>query len=279
MRMARRVSIYDLRRRVPRGYGGVEPRGTVWISLHTDSETGAPSKAERAWGQTVEAWEARLAGDTDDAEARHAAARELARVRGFRYLDLGSVATLPVAELVERLEAVPAGAGKPGAVEAAALLGTVPEPRISVSRALELYWPLACEKIFGKSPDQLRRWEKPRKKAIRNFVVVGEKDPACLTPDDMLDFRQHWLDRIEAGEVTANSANKDLIHLGDVLQTVNAMKRLGLALPLGELSFREGEARTRPPFSVARITTRLPAPGVLDGLNPEARGLLLDMLP
>ena len=63
----------------------------------------------------------------------------------------------------------------------------------------------------------------------------------------MLDFRQYWLDRIEAGEVTANSANKDLIHLGDVLKTVNTMKRLGLVLTLGELSFKEGEKQTRPP--------------------------------
>ena len=79
--------------------------------------------------------------------------------------------------------------------------------------------------------------------------MVNDKEIANITRDDMLDFRKHWLDRFEAGEVTANSANKDLIHLGDVLKTVNTMKRLGLTLPLGELSFKEGEARTRPPFS------------------------------
>jgi integrase len=78
--------------------------------------------------------------------------------------------------------------------------------------------------------------------------------------------------------VNANSANKDLIHLGDVLKTVNSMKRLGLALPLGELSFREGEARTRPPFSLDWIATRLLAPGAHDGLNDQARGLLLGMV-
>jgi hypothetical protein len=100
---------------------------------------------------------------------------------------------------------------------------------------------------------------------VKNFVaVVGDKDIAHLTRDDMLDFRQHWLDRIEAGEVTANSANKDLIHLGDVLKTLNRMKRLGLSLPLGDLSFKEGEARTRPPFSETWIKTRLLAPGALD---------------
>ncbi|ABD56438.1 DUF6538 domain-containing protein [Jannaschia sp. CCS1] len=279
MSIAKRGRTYHLRRRVPRRYRRVEPRGTVWISLHTDSETVARSKADRAWSQMIEAWEARLAGNSADAEARHEAARDLARTRGFGYLDAGAVAKLPVEDVVERVEAIPVPAKQPDPVEAATLLGTVPKPRTTVTKALELYWTLAREKTFGKSEDQMRRWEAPRNKAIKNFVsVVGDKEIANITRDDMLDFRQHWLDRIEAGEVTANSANKDLIHLGDVLKTVNTMKRLGLDLPLGELSFKQGEARTRPPFSNDWITTRLLTPGALDGLNNEARGLLLGMV-
>lgn len=279
MSIAKRGRLYHLRRRVPRRYRGVEPRETVWISLHTDSEMLATNKADRAWSQMIEAWEARLAGNSEDAETRYKAARDLARARGFRYLDAGNVAKLPVEDVVARVEAIPAPAKQPDPVEAAALLGTVPEPRITVTKALQLYWTLAREKTFGKSEDQLRRWEAPRKKAVKNFVaVVGDKEIANITRDDMLDFRQHWLDRIEAGEVTANSANKDLIHLGDVLKTVNTMKRLGLSLPLGELSFKEGEARTRPPFSEDWIRTRLLAPRALEGLNGEARGLLLGMV-
>ena len=279
MSITRRGDTFHLRRRVPRRYRDVEPRDTVWISLHTDSETVAKSKADRAWLQMIEAWEARLAGDTEDAEARYAAAQELARVRGFRYLDAGRVAKLPLEALIERVEAVPAPAGQPDKAEVAAIMGTVPEPQLTVSKALDLYWTLAREKTFGKSEDQLRRWKKPRIKAVKNFIAVaGDKGIENITRDDMLDFRQMWLVRIEGGEVTANSANKDLIHLGDVLKTVNTMKRLGLNLPLGELSFKEGETRTRPPFSTDRIRTKLLAPGALDGLNADARGLLLGMV-
>ncbi|WP_291201554.1 DUF6538 domain-containing protein [Hyphomonas sp.] len=279
MSIVKRGSTFQLRRRVPQRYRGVEPREVIWISLHTDSETVARSKADRAWGNLVEAWEARLAGDTEDAEARHAAAHELARIRGFRYLDVGLVARLPVDELVARVEAIGTRRTAPDPVEASALLGTVPVPSLTLEKALELYWGLAREKTFGKSEDQLRRWKNPRLKAVRNFVeIVGNKPIEAITRDDMLDFRQHWLERIEAGEVTPNSANKDLIHLGDVLKTVNTMKRLGLTLPLGELSFREGETRTRPPFSPEWIRNRLLAPGALSGLNDEARGLLLGMV-
>lgn len=181
------------------------------------------------------------------AEARYEAARDLARARGFRYLDAGAVAKLPVEYVVGCVEAIPTQANQPDTIEASALLGTIPDPRITVTKALELYWGLAKEKTLGKSEDQLRRWEAPRKTAVTTFAaVVGNKEIANITRDDMLDFRQHGLDRIEAGEVTANSANMDLIHLGDVLKTVNTMKRLGLALPLGELSFKEGEKLTGP---------------------------------
>jgi integrase len=94
----------------------------------------------------------------------------------------------------------------------------------------------------------------------------------------MLDFRQWWIERIAAEELTANSANKDLIHIGEVLKTVNTMKRLRLDLPLSGLSIKEGERRIRPPFSTDWIRTRILADGALAGLNREARCILLGMV-
>ena len=60
--------------------------------------------------------------------------------------------------------------------------------------------------IFGvghaaRLPDRRRRvWPalaaSAAQKAVKNFVaVVGSKEIANITRDDMLDFRQHWLDR------------------------------------------------------------------------------------
>jgi integrase len=108
--------------------------------------------------------------------------------------------------------------------------------------------------------------------------VVGDKAIHEITGDDMLDFRSWWMERLEEEDLTPNSANKDLIHLGEVLKTVNRMKRLGLVLPLTDLSFKEGEARKRPPFSAGWIRDKLMALGALDRLNPEARAILLVMV-
>ena len=191
MTIVRRGSNFHLRKRVPLRYQRVEPRVTVWISLHTDSESLAQQKAPLAWQHHIEAWEARMAGDTSDAERRFEAARELAAVRGYRYLSAGQVATLPREELLARVEAIPVRNDKPDKVEAAAILGGASEPPIKVSRALDLYWTLTGDETIGKSEDQVRRWKNPRKKAVANFIaVVGDKNLADISGDDMLDFRQ-----------------------------------------------------------------------------------------
>lgn len=260
-----------LYKRVPVRYASVEPRKFVWVSLHTDSASAAEMKAKGVWQQMLDGWEAKLAGDTTDAEARFEAARQLAAARGFRYLGAPAVAKLPRGELLERVAAFREGDAK----EAAAVLGGAEEPDITISRALELYWTLAREKTLGKSEDQLRRWQNPRKKSIKNLIaVIGDKPISRIVGDDMLDFRNWWLDRLETEDLTPNSANKDLIHIGDVLKTVNKMKRLGLVLPLSDLSFKEGDKKTRPPFSDVWIRDRILAAGALDGLNEEARGIV-----
>lgn len=271
-----------LMRRVPKRYASVESRKLVWVSLHTDSMSVAKSKETAVWDQMVAAWEAKLAGDTTDAEQRFAAAQDLAQARGFRYMRADQVAKLPLEELRDRFAAMPEFKNKldkPDMIEAAALLGGVNTPPLTVTKALELYWTLSKDKTLQKSEDQIRRWKNPRIKAVKNFVaVIGDKAIKDITGDDMLDFRNWWMERVEEEDLTPNSANKDLIHLGSVLKTVNKMKRLGLVLPLTDLSFKEGDAKKRPPFSTKWIKEKLLQPGALDGLNPEARTILLVMV-
>ncbi|WP_206050332.1 DUF6538 domain-containing protein [Oceaniglobus ichthyenteri] len=102
---SRKGTLY-LYKRVPKRYASVEPRTFVWLSLHTDSPSEAKSKETSTWDQMVSAWEAKLAGDTSDAEQRFHAARDLAEARGFRYLPVEKVAELPFEELRDRFAAI-----------------------------------------------------------------------------------------------------------------------------------------------------------------------------
>ena len=269
----------QLYRRVPKRYEAVEPRRFVWVSLHTDSRSAAESKASLAWAQMIEGWEAKLAGDSSDAEARFEAARNLAAVRGFRYLDAATVSKLPIEDLLQRVEAVTGAAAKPDFKDASALLGGATVPPITISRSLELFWTLAADRTIGKSADQHRRWKNPYIKAIKNLIaIIGDKAIGQISGDDMLDFRQWWIEKLDAEGLTPNSANKDLTHIGSVLKTINKLKRLGLVLPLSDLALKPGEPRVRPPFSDSWIKEKLLAPRALSGLNTEARCIVLGMI-
>lgn len=277
-----RNKTYHVRKRVPTRYAPIEPRKWVWISLHTDSEVIAQAKAPKVWSNMIEAWEARLAGDTTDAEAQYEAARQLAAVRGYRFLTGKAVAKLPAAEFEARVDEVMAASknGKPDLPLAKALLGGAEPPAITVSRALELFWDVVGKSATtNKSPDQVRRWKNPRIKAFRNFIEVNGDIPlASIGADEMLAFRDWWENKIEEEDLTPNSANKDLVHIASTLRVVNMRKRLGLDLPLSGYAIPNGEAKTRPPFSVKWIKDVLLKPGALAGLNPEARAIVLGMI-
>ncbi|SFN53782.1 Site-specific recombinase XerD [Thioclava dalianensis] len=247
--------------------------------MKTDSEAIARQKAATVWQSKIEAWEAKLAGDSADAEKRFEAAKRLASARGFRFLEAPQVADLPLAEIVDRVEAAPETAGQFDQEEARAVLGGAAAPAITVTRALDLFWELERDRVLGKSRDQKRRWENPRRKAVANFIaVIGDKPMQEITRDDMLEFRDWWMARLETEGLTANSANKDLTHLGDILKSVNAKKKLKLDLPLSDLKFKQGKAGERPPFSDSWIRERLLAEGALNGLNDEARAIFLGMV-
>jgi integrase len=279
MKFVNRNGHLHFRKRVPRRFADIEERDYVWISLHTDLEGVARRKAGAVWEEMLEAWEAKLHGDTEDHEQRLAAARHLAGIRGYRYLPSSQVAKLPADEFYSRMRGAMRKDGTLDERETDALLGAVPKPKLTLSQCLKEFWKLAHDRTIGKSEDQIRRWRNPRIKAINNLIgVIGDQEIGAITADDMLDFREWWMDRISTEGLTPNSANKDIIHIGNVLRTVNKMKRLGLNLPLSDLAIREGEKKTRPAFSVDWIKTKLLAPGALDGLNAEARAILLGMI-
>lgn len=280
MTLVDRNGTFHLRKRVPKRYASVEERSEIWISLGTDSEEEARIKAGPAWQRCLDALDAKLAGNTDDAEAQFEAARSLAQARGFRYLPIGDVTKLPLAEMLQRIEAIKkTPSGKPDQREARALLGTVERPRLKMSQALDVFWDLARDRTIGKSPDQMRRWRNPRKKAFRNFIkVVGDVYIDELTQDDMLDFTDWWVERVETEGLAPNSANRDITNICNTLKTINKKKRLGLNLPISDLRLKEGEAKTRPPFSTEWIKTKILAPGALNGMNVQARCIVLGMV-
>jgi integrase len=276
--LIRRGDAFHLRRRVPKRYERIEPRGHVWLTLKTDSESDAARKAGEVWDQMVEGWEATLAGHTETGIARYQAARDLAHSRGFRFLPARRVAELPIDDLLDRVKAATGTTGHLDKFKAAAFLGATERPPITVSEAERLYYELSRELTRGKSEDQARRWKNPRKKAVKNFIaVVGNPPIEEISADDMLNFRNWWDERIENEGLSPNSANKDFVHFCGMIRFVNKRKQLGIAFPFSDLHFKEVRQQ-RIPFSDGWIRENIIRHRNLGGLNTEARAILLGMV-
>lgn len=267
---------FHLHRRVPRRFKAVEPRAIVAISLHTDSRQLAMRKAAEVWAHLIEGWEAALRMDVDGARVRYEAAKEVADRRGFSYMSAPAVAGLPLDDILARVKDVPRNRdGSPNQRIGDAVLGGVPEAGITIREALDEYWIVSADKVREKTPDQLRRWKHPRIRAIDNFVnVIGNKAVAEITRADMKLFRDWWNARIDREGLTSNSANKDFQHVAAILRAVDDALGLEINLPVKGIVIK-GTKRRRVPFSDKWIKTKLLANGALDGLNDEARCVLL----
>ena len=106
MTLQLRNRTYHLRKRVPQRFKAIEQRNEITVSLRTDSETIARQKASLTWDNMIDAWEARLRGESEIAETRFQAARDIADTRGFSFLPASQVAELPIEKLLDRIEQV-----------------------------------------------------------------------------------------------------------------------------------------------------------------------------
>jgi len=279
MGLSRRGRVWHFVKRVPREYEHLDPRRPVRISLKTESETIARAKALAVQEELFAYWAALAAGRRPEARAHYDAAVKLARARGVEYRTAGELAAGPLGDLVERLERLSRRGELGNAAIVAAELGGVEAPVLPLSETLEIFLEGTRDRLAKKSPDQVRRWENPRRRAVANLIaVLGDKPLAELTREDALAYRNWWTERLRATGQRSNTANKDFAALNDVLGTVAEWKRIGGGRPFSGLRFSERDARTRPPFSADWIRSRVLAPGALDNLNDQARDVLLVMV-
>ncbi|MCK4861941.1 MAG: tyrosine-type recombinase/integrase [Rhodobacteraceae bacterium] len=264
--------------RVPKRYLKVDSRSQVRQALHTDSRSEAIRKAPAIEEQFIAYWEDLLAGNDADAISRWDTARRLAASKGFVYKPIEELASGPIEDLLARLEEISSkGALSPSNV-VSAVLGTAEAPRPVLSTVVQEYFELTRDRLKGKSPDQIRRWQNPRLRAVRNFIgQIADKPIGGITREDALVFRNWWSNRV-AGGMDASSANKDFGHLSDLFRTWCELKGHDLDNPFARLRFQEGEKKTGAPFSPDWIANHLLAKDAFIGLGDEARDIFLVMI-
>lgn len=215
-------------RRVPKDIRAVDDREYIQLSLKTDSPSLAQQRATILNQHINTYWES-LIIDPSNKEERFKQAVHLARLHGFGYKTASEIAHSPVQEIVERV--LQASRHNEALPRNEALLGGVKCLEITLSAALEKFWELSKDKQLNKSAGQIQKWKNPRIKAVRNFIqIVGDKNLSQLNRDDVLNFKDWWVERLREENMTPNSANKDFIHLRGVLMNVSDNLRLDLPI-------------------------------------------------
>lgn len=178
----------------------------------------------------------------------------------------------PLLALVERVLALKDATP----IQTEALLGGRAEPELTLTEALGMFWELSKDKVVNKSDHQVRKWKNPRRKAVGNFVaLVGDKPLKTLTRSDMIAFRDWWLERIRNEHKSADSANKNLLHLRSVLETVSDHHQLGLDIEhlFKKILLRVRYRKTRLPLAAGQITAILNSDR-LNNMHQEAKWFL-----
>lgn len=275
--LVKRNGWYHYIRRVPAHLRRLDNRQSIRVALKTKDLSEAARRAivhneavERFWRSLA----ASPQSDKAAADYREAVAR--ARAFGFSLKSIEEIAEGPIDDLVERLRAVRRVNDRNAT--APALLGLVGKPQTLLSAALDQYLILTTDRLKGKSAIYQRKWLNPRKKAIENFIAaVGDKPIIEVTRRDILDFRKWWLEKIAAEDLNPLSANKDLIHLKDILRVMatelEIEEHLDVRVMFVETAFR-GKKMSRTPFEAKYVQDKLLLPASFKTLNEEARAVI-----
>lgn len=275
-----RGGTWYLRRRVPKRYKTVEPRREIWESLKTDSYRVAMQKSEGVWLAYIEAWEAKLAGRDGDAVQKFRAAQQLADIRGFQFLAIDQISLQPLDDILNRVEATRGADGIPDEITAAALLGTVEEPKLLLSDLLAHVEDLAAHDNRFKNDEQMRVWRSSRKRAVNNLIqAIGKDLPVVAVGTAEARAHKKFLSqRVLNGSIQIETANKDFNYLSGMLSRFyDDLDHENQPKPYAGLAFsdRNTEPTQKLEVSVNWILEKWFAPGALDCLNDEARDILL----
>ena len=269
-----------LKRRVPKRYASVEPRPVLWESLKTDSKSVALGKAERVWAGYIEGWEALLSGRDGEAEARFRAAQDLASMRGFSFLPAAQVAERPLQEVLARVESARAPNGQPDPVVAAGVLGGAEEPRLMLSELVARDETISAHDNRFKSAQQMRLWRNPRKRAVANLIAAlgGDRPVVEVGAAEARQHKRWWQARIAEEGQSAQTVNKDFNYLaGMFARFYDDFDHPDPPRPYAGVSLKDRHAKLnrKGEVPIEYITERWLAPGAFDGLNEEARDILL----
>lgn len=299
--LKKRGGVYWYRRRVPRHFCHLDPRGRIEETLNTDSLETARLRRDLKVVEDEKYWHAlEMATLADDGAIDHVrsavvqryeAAKAKALAAGFTYIPADRLAEEEsIEEIVTRLLAVRARSGGDEVVvkprKAEAVVGGAPEPIVRVSDVFDLYiGEIGVPDLLYKSEHQRYSWKKVKRTSVSYFIdQMGDLPIRDITREQALTYHRWWLKQMEPNKrskkkpVSANTVNR---HIGNMrtmyeryFQHIGEEERPN---PFRKLYIKQKTEKEVPAFSTDWVRSKILAPGALSGMRPELQ-LIVYML-
>jgi len=278
----KRGKIWHMRMRVPCRYAEVESRPELHRSLKTDSEREALARLPAVEKVILAELDALLVGcPAGDPRAYFKAIADFSMARGNVYKTADVLAAGPLDDLVGRVLRL--AKEDPDAEQemlADADLGGVELPPVMLSGLTEYVEEISEHENRFKNEEQLRIWRTPRNRAISNLLeAIGKDRPVAeLTREDAISHRKLWERRVKEKRISVQTANKDFTYMSSMLKRfftsvdVEDPPKPYAGVSLTDKFEKKNRKKELP---VSWIKEKILAPGALDGLNEQARDILL----
>lgn len=293
-----RNGYWYLVRRVPSHLVQLDVRSTVvWstgIAVHEDPRAIRARILVRQHDHKLQQhWNKLLAGAASPPPHVHHSNVQRAAALQLPYASNAQLATLSLEELFPRFALLLAAWGEkallngnyppPMRADIAATLGATQAPDennttadLMTSRLIDEYAEINASQLARKSPRQLSKWRVRRQIALDLFIAVigGDKPFKDLTRKDAQALRKYWQQRIDAGEVRINSANRQIRQLSGLYSVVKDYHQVDGPSIFERIRIPGGEEGKRIPFDPDFVQKHYLAEGQFADLNPEVRRII-----
>lgn len=276
----KRDGVWYLIRRVPAEFAALDRRGLVRTSTGINVVDDPRGVRARTIVQQLDTelqayWRGLRDGQSAEARIRFDAASKRARALGMNYQTAQELADGPIASIVERFRMLIDKDRVEDEKEVAAVLGGEERPAFRLSDLVGEFEALQSAALKHHSPDQLRRWRNPKKRAVENMIsVISDKALADITRADAMEFRRWWQRRIIEEDMDVDTANKDIGHVSKMVRALDFSHQLELKPVFAKLRIEGAIDKQRAAFEAEFVQSKILAEGALGGLNEEARDIL-----
>lgn len=277
----KRDGVWYLIRRVPKEFVELDKRTIVKVSTEisvVDDPRAIRAKAVvRQLSLELEAyWRGLRDGQSVEARRRYDAAQKRAKVLGLTYRTALEQAEGSVDEIVRRVQLLLDRKAVDDEGEVTAVLGGEDRPKLLLSNLVDEYKEVNRTGLKQKSPNQVRKWENPKKLALNNFIDLnGDMFLDEITRMHTLRFRSWWSDRVMDEGIQVGTANKNIGSISAMYKAVTKAHQLEVKPVFSELRLAGQIDNQRPPFPTKFIQDVILAAGTLDELNEDARDLVM----